>query len=48
MGENHFATVATALYGAVLLAATVAYWTFQQAIIAAQGPISPLKAAIGG
>ncbi|MFO0826539.1 MAG: TMEM175 family protein [Phycisphaerales bacterium] len=48
MGENHFATLPTALYGGVLLAAAIAYWVLQQTIIAAQGPGSPLKAAIGG
>ena len=48
MGENHFAALPTALYGGVLLAAAVAYWMLQEAIIAAQGPQSPLKAAIGG
>lgn len=48
MGENHFAPVPTALYGGVLLAAAMAYWILQQRIIAAQGPGSPLKAAIGG
>src|SRR5262245_19029113 len=47
MGENHFAAVPSALYGGVLLAAAIAYWVLQQAIIAAQGPQSPLKAAIG-
>jgi uncharacterized membrane protein len=47
MGENHFAAVPSALYGGVLLAAAIAYWILQQAIIAAQGPGSPLKAAIG-
>jgi uncharacterized membrane protein len=48
MGENHFAAVPSALYGGVLLAAASAYWILQQAIIAAHGPGSPLKAAIGG
>jgi uncharacterized membrane protein len=48
MGENHFAAAPSALYGGVLLAAAVAYWILQQAIIASQGPDSPLKAAIGG
>ena len=48
MGENHFAAWPTALYGAVLLAAAIAYWILQQTIIAAQGPNSPLSAAIGG
>jgi len=47
MGENHFGAVPTALYGGVLLAAAIAYFILQQAIIAAQGPASPLRAAIG-
>ncbi|MEO8386666.1 MAG: TMEM175 family protein [Betaproteobacteria bacterium] len=47
MGENHFAAVPCALYGGVLLAAAIAYWILQQAIIASQGEGSPLKAAIG-
>ena len=34
MGENHFATVPSAVYGAVLLAAAIAYWLLQTAIIA--------------
>jgi len=48
MGENHFAALPTALYGAVLLMAAVAYWILQQLIIASQGPDSLLKRAIGG
>jgi uncharacterized membrane protein len=48
MGENHFAAVPSALYGGVLFAAAVAYWTLQQRIIAAEGPESTLKAAVGG
>ncbi len=47
MGENHFAAVPTALYGAVLLMAAAAYWILQQAIIASQGPASLLKRAVG-
>jgi uncharacterized membrane protein len=47
MGENHFAAVPTAFYGGVLLAAAAAYWILQQTIVAAQGPASPLRAAIG-
>ena len=47
MGENHLAPVPSALYGGVLLAAAIAYWILQQAIIAAQGPDSPLQAVIG-
>ena len=48
MGENHFAAAPSALYGAVLLMAAVAYWILQQLIIASQGPDSMLKKAIGG
>jgi len=47
MGENHFAAGPTALYGAVLLMAACAYWLLQQSIIAAEGPTSVLKAALG-
>jgi TMEM175 potassium channel family protein len=47
MGENHFAALPAALYGSVLLAAAIAYFVLQQTIIAAQGPGSPLQAAIG-
>jgi uncharacterized membrane protein len=48
MGENHFAPMPSALYGAVLLMAAVAYWVLQQTIIAAEGPASILKTAVGG
>ena len=48
MGENHFAAAPSALYGAVLLMAAIAYWTLQQLIIASQGPDSLLKRAVGG
>ena len=48
MGENHFAAVPTALYGGVLLMAAIAYWILQQLIIAAQGPDSLLRKAVGG
>jgi len=47
MGENHFAPLPSALYGAVLLAAAISYWILQQTIIAAQGTGSTLKAAVG-
>jgi uncharacterized membrane protein len=47
MGENHFAALPSALYGGVLLMAAIAYWLLQQAIIAAEGPDSLLKAALG-
>jgi uncharacterized membrane protein len=47
MGENHFASLPTALYGVVLLLAAIAYYLLQQTIIAAQGPGSRLAAAVG-
>jgi len=47
MGENHFATVPTAAYGIVLLAAAIAYYALQAAIIRTQGPNSTLAAAVG-
>jgi TMEM175 potassium channel family protein len=47
MGENHFAQVPTAVYGCVLLAAAVAYFLLQSAIIADQGPGSRLAVAVG-
>jgi len=48
MGENHFASAPSALYGAVLLMSAIAYWILQQLIIASQGPDSILKKAVGG
>jgi uncharacterized membrane protein len=47
MGENHSAMAPTALYGAVLLMAAIAYYLLEQAIIRAQGPDSILKKAVG-
>jgi uncharacterized membrane protein len=47
MGENHFASVPTALYGVVLLMASIAYYLLQNCIIARQGSGSPLAAAVG-
>jgi uncharacterized membrane protein len=47
MGENHFAALPAALYGAVLLMAAIAYWVLQQQIIASQGRDSLLKKAVG-
>jgi uncharacterized membrane protein len=47
MGENHFAHLPSALYGVVLLAAAIAYLILQQTIIAAEGPHSVLRRAIG-
>jgi uncharacterized membrane protein len=48
MGENHFASMPSALYGLVLLMAAIAYWVLQQTIIATEGPNSVLKSAVGG
>jgi uncharacterized membrane protein len=48
MGENHFASMPSALYGAVMLMAAIAYYILQQLIIASQGPGSILKRAVGG
>jgi len=47
MGENHFASVPSALYGCVLLMAAIAYWVLQQTIIAIQGQGSVLQKAVG-
>ncbi|MGE5724306.1 MAG: TMEM175 family protein [Acidobacteriota bacterium] len=47
MGENHFATAPSALYGAVLLMAALAYWILQGVIIASEGAGSVLKKAVG-
>jgi uncharacterized membrane protein len=47
MGENHFAAVATAVYGVVLLLAGFAYRLLQGAIIRMQGQDSRLASAIG-
>src|SRR5262249_8337832 len=47
MGQNHFAALPTAVYGAVLVAAALAYLVLQQAIIAAQGADTTLKTALG-
>jgi len=48
MGENHFAPAPSALYGAVLLMAGIAYVILQELIIASQGPDSILKKAVRG
>ena len=47
MGQNEFAPLPVALYGVILFLAGVAYLVLQNSIIAAQGPDSLLKAAIG-
>ncbi len=47
MGENHFAALPTALYGAVLMMAGIAYWILSSAIIHEDGADSLLAKAIG-
>lgn len=47
MGENHFGSAPSALYGVVLLMAAIAYWILQQLIISSQGASSILKNAVG-
>jgi len=47
IGENHMAAAPSVLYGVVLLMAAIAYWVLQQVIVAAQGPDSLLKKALG-
>jgi uncharacterized membrane protein len=47
MGENHLAPLPTAVYGAVLLFAAIAYTILQKAIMTHHGPGSKLAAAVG-
>ena len=47
MGENHLATIPTAVYGFVLLMAAIAYLVLQRTIIAKEGRKSLLAQAIG-
>ena len=47
MGENHFASLPSALYGVVLMMAGTAYWILARAIICAEGNSSLLAKAIG-
>ena len=47
LGENHFATLPSALYGMVLLMAACAYFILQHAIIASEGEKSLLRIAVG-
>jgi uncharacterized membrane protein len=46
-GENHFEALPTALYGVNLLLAAFAFLLMQRAIMAADGPESPLARAVG-
>jgi uncharacterized membrane protein len=47
MGENHFQALPSALYGAVLLMAAIAYIVLQTLIVAEQGRDSRLARALG-
>jgi uncharacterized membrane protein len=47
MGENHFASLPTAVYGVVMLLAAVAYRILQRTILKHQGPDSRLASALG-
>jgi uncharacterized membrane protein len=47
MGENHFASLPTALYGVVLLCAGIAYLVLQYLIIKNHGPNFVLAGAFG-
>jgi uncharacterized membrane protein len=47
MGENHFSQLPTALYGAALLMAGLAYWMLARTIVAAEGKESLLARAMG-
>ena len=47
MGENHFASLPTALYGVVLLMAAIAYTILQSAIIGEHGTDSLVAKALG-
>ncbi len=48
MGESHFTSIPTALYGFILLMAGFAFWVLQRAIIGSHGKESVLAKAIGG
>jgi uncharacterized membrane protein len=47
VGENHGASLPTAIYGVLLLMAAIAYWILVQAILAHEGPGSKLRTALG-
>jgi TMEM175 potassium channel family protein len=47
MGENHFTPVPTAVYGAALLLAAIAYYILQSLVIAETGCDSKLGVSIG-
>jgi len=47
MGENHFTSLPSAIYGAVLLLAALAYYILQSFVISAAGRDSDLARSIG-
>ena len=47
MGQNHFARIPTALYGAAMLMPAIAYYLLQLAIIRQQGTHGALARALG-
>ena len=47
MGENHFTSIPSALYGAILLLAAIAYYLLQCLIVAEAGRDSKLATALG-
>lgn len=47
MGENHFESLPTAIYGAVLLLSAIAFIILERLLVAEQGPGSKLAAALG-
>jgi len=47
LGEDHFATLAVAVYGGVLIMAAVAYYILVRVLLASHGPDSTLGRAIG-
>lgn len=47
IGEDPHASIPTAIYGAVLLMASLAYYLLSRTIIATEGPDSPLARAVG-
>jgi TMEM175 potassium channel family protein len=47
MGENHGASLPTAVYGLVLFLAAISYLVLQHAILRVEGPQSTLASAIG-
>jgi len=47
MGESHFASLPTAVYGVLMILASVAYTILQHGLMTLQGPDSRLARAIG-